>query len=75
MSPSPRPSVSQFIEERKFLKNCTPKTMEWHAHALPKAFGGCSTEAEYKQRIIELRQRGVNPISINSWLRSVNAYL
>lgn len=75
MSPSPRPSVSQFIEERKFLQNCTPKTMEWHAHALLKAFGGCTTEADYKQRIIELRQRGVSAISVNSWVRSVNAYL
>lgn len=75
MSPSPRPSVSQFIEERRFLKNVTTKTEAWHAHALLKAFGGCSTEADYKQRIVELRQRGVSAISVNSWLRSVNAYL
>lgn len=75
MSPSPRPSVSQFIDERKFLKNCTPKTQEWHSQALLKAFAGCTTEPDYKARIVELRQRGVSAISVNSWLRSVNAYL
>lgn len=75
MTPSLKPSVSQFLEERKFLKNCTPKTQAWHAQALLKAFGGCTTEADYKQRIIELRQRGVSAISVNSWIRSVNAFL
>jgi hypothetical protein len=75
VTPPKTSSVSQFLEERKFLKNCTPKTQAWHAHALLKAFAGCTTEADYKQRIIELRQRGVSPTSVNSWKRSVNAYL
>lgn len=75
MSPSPTSSVSQFIEERRFLKNCTAKTIAWHEQALLKAFGGCTDEASFKQRIVELRQRGVAAISVNSWIRSVNAYL
>jgi hypothetical protein len=75
VTPLSKPSVSQFIEERKFLKNVTTKTEAWHSHALLKAFAGCTSEAEYKLRIIALRQRGVSAISVNSWIRSVNAYL
>lgn len=68
------PSVSQFIEERKFLKNVTPKTLLWY-HCTFTSFNGCETEQDYKKRIVELRARGISPISINCWLRAVNGYL
>jgi hypothetical protein len=33
------------------------------------------SEAAIKQRIVELRTRGVSATSVNTWLRCVNAYL
>jgi hypothetical protein len=40
-----------------------------------KAFTGCDTESQYKARIVELRQIGVKPVSVNTWYRCINAYL
>jgi integrase/recombinase XerD len=70
----PQKPYFQFIEERKYLLGVTDHTLIWYENAF-KHFEGCSTESQYKARIIELRQRGVTPISINSWLRVINAYL
>lgn len=64
---------AQFIEERKYLKNVTPKTLSWYEQSF-QHFEGCQTESDHKSRIIQLRQRGISPTSINSWLRCINAY-
>lgn len=69
-----RATVQDFINERKWLKNVSPKTLAWYRDSF-KAFEGCETEAAFKARIGELRGRGVAAVSVNSWLRCVNAYL
>jgi integrase/recombinase XerD len=75
-----------FIQERKYLKNVSPRTVQWYGQAF-KVFADCGLEkpAEHtpaeitmklKARVIELQESGrVKPISINSWLRVTNAYL
>ena len=68
-----RGTVLQFIQERKYLKNVTLKTLSWYKDAF-KAFERCETEQTMKQPIVELRTMGVSPISVNSWLRCMNAY-
>ena len=72
---STRGTVSQFIEERRFLKNVTPKTLLWYQDAFKAFQGALDSEADIKHRIVELRSRGVSAISVNSWLRCINAYL
>jgi site-specific recombinase XerD len=70
-----RGTVSEFITERQYLKNVTPKTLLWYQDAF-KAFGGAlDSEVALKRRIVELRTRGVSATSVNSWLRCINAYL
>jgi integrase/recombinase XerD len=69
-----RASVHEFLEERRWLQNLTSRTLSWHAHSL-KMFAGCLDNPDKaKIRIGELRQRGVAAISVNSYLRSVNAF-
>ena len=70
---STRGTVSQFIQERKYLKNVSPKTLAWYRNAFA-AFDGCETVEAINGRIIELRSRGVAAISVNSWLGCMNAY-
>ena len=82
----PKPSqIERFVQERHYLKNVSPKTVVWYGHAL-HSFAGCGLEdpanipqaqlkSNLQQRIIELRTRRVRAISVNSWLRPVNAYL
>jgi integrase/recombinase XerD len=69
-----RGTAHEFIQERKYLKNVTAKTLTWYEQSF-KSFDGCETEPQYRQRILELRERGVAAVSVNTWLRCINAYL
>lgn len=63
-----------FIQERKYLKAVTDKTLAWYKDSF-KAFEGALDSTEtIKVRIMELRKRGVKPVSVNTWLRCVKAY-
>jgi hypothetical protein len=66
--------VEQFIQERKYLKAVSAKTLAWYKDSF-KAFAGAEdTEENIKARIVELRKRGVKPVSLNTWLRCIRAY-
>jgi integrase/recombinase XerD len=67
-------TTENFILERRYLKNVTQKTIIWYGSSF-KAFEGAldSTES-VKSRIIELRNRGVSPVSVNTYLRCIKAY-
>jgi integrase/recombinase XerD len=63
------------MEERKYLRNTTEKTQAWYQASF-KAFSGALDSREaINRRIIDLRQRGISAISVNTWLRCVNAFL
>jgi site-specific recombinase XerD len=65
----------QFIQERVYLKGVSPKTVISY-HCAFKAFSGATESKQATmQRIMELREKGLNAISINSYLRHVKAYL
>ena len=64
-----------FIEERRYLKNVTAKTLAWYEQSFRAFDGALADEAAIKRRVVELRQRGISPTSINTWLRCINAYL
>ena len=72
--PASGSTPAEFINERRYLKGVTAKTLDWYAHSF-KAFDGCSTEAQYKTLIREMRDRGVSPVSVNTYTRCINAYL
>ena len=64
--------TEQFIKERLYLKGVSPKTIAWYKSSF-KAFPVLNRPAII-DRITELRGRGVKAVSINTWLRCVNAY-
>ena len=69
-----RALVQQFISERKYLLNVTPKTIIWYGCGF-KAFAGAVDSLEAaKQRVGELRERGISSITVNSYLRCINAF-
>lgn len=75
-----------FIQERQYLKNVSRTTLIWYQTAF-SVFEDCGLEdlshqppqavlAKLKDRVMHLQaSKRVKPISINSWLRVVNAYL
>jgi len=76
----------QFVRERTYLGNVTPKTREWYETAW-KAFqrwqqsaptrvpaSALITRSDLQQFVVHLRERGVKPVSCNCWLRAMNAF-
>jgi site-specific recombinase XerC len=63
------------MTERRYLKNVTPKTLTWYQQSFKTFDATLESETAIKQRIVELRSRGVSASSVNSWLRCINAYL
>jgi hypothetical protein len=55
-------SVSDFITERRYLKNMSPKTLLWYGDAFKAFNGALESEAAIKRRIVELRTRGISTI-------------
>ena len=70
-----------FLRERIYIKNVSPKTQDWYRSAWD-AFKrtqadpscGCITRADLTGFVIRLRERGVKPVSCNTWLRALNAF-
>src|SRR5262249_25602827 len=68
------PLIEQFLKEKPYLENVSPRTIILYRSCF-KAFEDAvdSTEA-VKQRIVELRERKVSPVTINTYLRHIKCY-
>ena len=77
-----QPLFDRFLRERRYLKNVTPKTLLWYESAW-RAFQQTRTDSpatlihrsDLQQFVVQLRQRGVKPVTCNTWLRALNAFL
>jgi site-specific recombinase XerD len=75
--------LRQFLRERKYLRNVSPQTIEWYETAW-KAFRDSATScltdpaslnrSHLEQFIYALRDRGVRPITCNTWPKALNAF-
>lgn len=69
----------QFIREKLYLHNVSSRTVEgygWAWQAFEPALSGrsCLQKAELMQRVEELRAKGLSPVTVNTYLRSINAF-
>jgi integrase/recombinase XerD len=70
----------QFLNERRYLKNVTPATIEWYEtafNAWQRGSGADSpplTKSALQQFVVSLRQRGVKPISCNTYIKALNTF-
>src|SRR2546421_8904304 len=76
----------QFLRERTYINNVTASTLEWYRSAW-KAFtaaqkaapnrddsGALIGKADLQGFVVHLRERGVKPVTCNTWLRAMNAF-
>jgi integrase/recombinase XerD len=77
----------QFLRERAYLKNVSPKTRVWYESAW-KAFlltqpadlattdarASVLTRAHLTQFVVASRDRGLRTVTVNTWLRALNAF-
>ena len=69
----------QFTRERQYVNNVSPRTLEtygwaWKAFAPVLSGRACVSKMDVLKRIEELRAGGLSPVSVNTYLRSVNAF-
>jgi integrase/recombinase XerD len=67
----------QFVQERVYLKGISPATIRYYknVHSAFQTILPDPTQTSLMACIKELRERGVKPVSINTWLRGLKAYL
>src|SRR5262249_54760921 len=68
-------SFDKFIQERIYLHNVSPRTVEWYQQSFKWLARYPLTEDGIKEFVIAMRAAGLRPISCNSRIRVANAYL
>jgi integrase/recombinase XerD len=65
----------RFLQERRYLKNVSPRTIEWHTQSLRWLGVEQPAEADLRDFVMRMRAAGLQAVSCNCRIRSVNAYL
>jgi integrase/recombinase XerD len=68
------PEFSEFVRERKVLKNVTPRTLSWYEQSWKSWQKHSGTPPDPKTYVINLREAGVSATGVNSYARALNAY-
>ena len=66
---------AQFINERQFLSNVSPATIEWYKQSLRWLGTESPAGEDLKTFVIRMREKGLKPTACNNRIRAVNAYL
>lgn len=69
------PRFEQFIQDRRYLTNVSPATIEWYKQSLRWLNNSAPDEAELKDFAMRMRDRGLKAASCNCRIRAVNAFL
>lgn len=72
----------QFLKEKQYLRNVTPKTLDWYASAwvaLTKTVTVAEprdlTRGTLSEFVVRSRERGLSPVTVNTWSKALNAFL
>lgn len=66
--------AEQFIRERTYCKNVSPATVVWYRQSFRAFDGATDSKAAIRDRIVKLRGAGLSAITVNTYLRAVNAF-
>ena len=70
----------QFLKQRRFLKNVTDATLVWYCVAftsyssLSANTAPLPTKATLQAFVVRLRERGIRPVTCNTYLGAMNAF-
>jgi integrase/recombinase XerD len=68
----------QFLRERRYLKNITPKTEVYYRNSWDayKRYAKSEelTKALLTEWVVQMRKAGVKPVSCNTWISGINAF-
>lgn len=66
---------SDFIRERRYLNNVSASTVSWYTHALKWLPNESPSQAELKEVVLRMREKGLKATGCNAAIRAINAYL
>jgi integrase/recombinase XerD len=66
---------SDFIRERKYLRNVTPATLLWYDTSFRWLPSESPTQEQLNDGVIRMREKGLKASGCNSAFRAINAYL
>jgi integrase/recombinase XerD len=65
----------EFVRERRYLHNVSPATISWYVHAFKWLPSESPTQAELKDAVVRMRERGLKATGCNAVIRALNAYM
>jgi integrase/recombinase XerD len=65
----------QFLRERRYLGNISERSIDWYKLAFKWLESESPDEAHLKNCIIRMREGGLSPRSVNSYITAINSYL
>ena len=74
------PLIDQFLKERLYLQNVSDATLVWYRvafknyQALVPANATLPTKATLQQFVVALRERGIKPVTCNTYVGAMNAF-
>lgn len=69
------PGFQQFIRERQYLTNVSPRTVEWYKNSLKWLPSESPSPEELKDAVMRMREKGLKATGCNCAIRAINAYL
>lgn len=67
-------SFAAFVRERTYLKNVSPRTVQWYGECLSWLKKHPLTAEGIKDMVLGMREAGLKATSVNSRTRAANAY-
>jgi integrase/recombinase XerD len=65
----------QFIRERQYLLNVSPRTIEWYKNSFRWLPCEAPTQEQLNDVVVRMRERGLKATGCNCTIRAINAYL
>lgn len=65
----------QFIRERQYLQNVSPRTIEWYENSFRWLPCETPSQEQLNEAVVRMRERGLKPSGCNCLIRAINAYL
>jgi integrase/recombinase XerD len=65
----------QFLRERRYLGNISEHSIDWYRLAFKWLNNDSPDEAALKDCVIRMRESGLKPRSVNSYITAINSYL
>lgn len=65
----------QFIRERRYLQNVSPRTIEWYENSFRWLPTETPNQEDLNSAVIRMREKGLKPTGCNCAARAINSYL